>query len=800
MKKSPALKWTPAILLAAVFLNKWTLQALGFSALLQQSPWVYAGIHAGTATLLILAGLCLVQGVRSSKFQRVHFLITLALALLGASMVYMWAFHRKAPVVIAAMGRWTTGSSLFAYDEKFLNWASDYVKNRVTKSSSPPKQIELHGVVGDYFLRVGNMPRALEHLQAALEIAAENEEGGVLHLSALRRMAVAHLRSGEIDHCLATPTAESCLYPLRGAARWQNPTPAFLAQKYLQQYLNFAPENAGAKWLMNIAHMASGTWPQGVPPAHRLPTEEVDSSVAAPKFENIAQPLGLDTFNLSGGGIMDDFDGDGLLDIMTSSYDRAESLRYFHNEGNGHFSDWTVQAGLIEQKGGLNIVQADYDNDGRLDLLVCRGAWMGRLGKDRNSLLRQNEDGTFHDITVSAGLGEFDYPCLAAGFADLEGDGDLDLFIGNERLYGKTCAPSQLFVNNGDGTFTDIATSAGVTNDRDTRGIAWGDYDNDGDPDLYVSNWGFPNRLYRNNGDNTFTDVAEAQGVASNGNLEQSFATWFFDFDNDGWLDLFCASYPMINTVDPPAMDRFGLSNDMEKCRLYRNNSGKFEDVSAQFGLDRTHMAMAANYGDMDNDGWPDFYLATGGPPLEAVVPNVLYKNQEGRRFADVTTAANLGHLQKGHGVAFGDVDLDGDLDLFCQLGGWYLDDKFGNAMFLNTGPTQNSLTLRLRGTQANRFAVGARLHLQIEEPGPGQRSIHLVVNSGGSFGGNSLQQEVGIGHAQTVKRLQIDWPGSGLTQIFEDLSGNQVLEITEGDPNPVKVSYSALNLTRESH
>ena len=146
---------------------------------------------------------------------------------------------------------------------------------------------------------------------------------------------------------------------------------------------------------------------------------------------------------------MDDFDNDGFLDIITSTYDWHDPMPilYYHNNGDGTFSEWSAKAKLTKQPGGFNLVQADYNNDGLLDLLVLRGAWLGpKFGRQRNSLLKQNPDGTFTDVTKESGLGDTAYPCLAAAWADYDNDGDLDLYIGNERF------SSQLFRNNGDGS------------------------------------------------------------------------------------------------------------------------------------------------------------------------------------------------------------------------------------------------------------------------------------------------------------------------------------------------------------
>ena len=198
-------------------------------------------------------------------------------------------------------------------------------------------------------------------------------------------------------------------------------------------------------------------------------------------------------------------------------------MRFFVNAGDGSFVDRTREAGLTGLVGGINLLQADYDNDGHLDLLVLRGGWLGDSDRHPNSLLRNNGDGTFTDVTFLAGLGEVHYPTQTASWADYDNDGDLDLYIGNEATRrgiflpqplgevedDRLASPCQLFRNNGDGSFSDVARQAGVTNDRWTKAVIWGDYDGDRYPDLYVSNFWEFNRLYHNNRDGTFTDVAE---------------------------------------------------------------------------------------------------------------------------------------------------------------------------------------------------------------------------------------------------------------------------------------------------
>ncbi len=321
-----------------------------------------------------------------------------------------------------------------------------------------------------------------------------------------------------------------------------------------------------------------------------------------------------------------------------------------------------------------------------------------------------------------------------------------------------------------------------MTNDRYAKAVSWGDYDEDGDADLYVSNMASANRLYRNEGDGRFTDVAESAGVTR---PISSFAAFFWDFDQDGHLDLFVSGFGGPNTL-PSVVDvaasSLGLPVRGEMPRLYRGDGqGRFEDVAAARGLDRYALTMGCNFGDLDNDGRPDLYLGTGYPYYEGLVPNLMYRNRGAAGFADVTTAGGFGHLQKGHGIAFADYDDDGDEDVLERLGGAYPGDAYGNALFQNPGFGNHWSKIRLVGTRSNRWGIGARIALEIEEDGA-RRRVFEHVNSGGSFGGNPLTQHLGLGRAERIARLEIRWPASDTTQVFEHVPADVRLEITEGE------------------
>ena len=185
---------------------------------------------------------------------------------------------------------------------------------------------------------------------------------------------------------------------------------------------------------------------------------------------------------------------------------------------------------------------------------------------------------------------------------------------------------------------------------------------------------------------------------------------------------------------------------------------------------------MGANFGDLDNDGYPDFYLGTGYPFFEAVMPNVMYRNNEGEGFVDVTFSAGVGHLQKGHGISFGDLDRDGDLDIFAQIGGTYPGDAASNALYENPGHGNRWISVRLIGVDSNRAAIGARIRVELGTE-KGTRNVYSRVNSGGSFGASSIEQEIGLGQPTNINLLEVYWPTSDTVQVFEDLQ----VEIREG-------------------
>ena len=633
---------------------------------------------------------------------------------------------------------------------------------------------KLQNQLAERLLRNGEVGESIAILESLLaSTPADGPAAAGLH----RRLGIAWMRRAEGENCVQRHNPDCCIFPLAGGGVHEAREPAEKARHHLLRFLETRPTNLKVRWLVNVLAMALGEYPDGVPEALGIPPSAFASNHDVGRFHDVAPALGVDTFNLCGGVAVEDFDGDGRLDIMTSAYDPEQELLLYRNRGEAGFDDVSEASHANDQLGGFNVLAADYDGDGDVDALVLRGAWLAIDGGIRNSLL-QNRDGVFHDVTRAAGIAEPAHPTQAGVFGDFDGDGVLDLFLGNESMRGsdpRQDHPSQLFLGQGDGTFVDRAAEAGVTNDRYCKGVTAGDHDNDGDLDLYASNFG-ENRLYQSLGDGTFHDVAKALGVEQPAG--RSFASWFFDYDNDGWLDLFCASYE--GSIADVCARALGMERDSPRPRLYANKEGRFRDVAPEVGLDRFVLPMGANFGDIDNDGYLDLYLTTGDPQLESIMPNLMLRNDRGSVFQDVTSSGGFGHLQKGHGVAFADLDDDGDQDIYHQLGGFYLGDRFHNALFENPGHGHRFLHLKLVGVQSNRTGVGARVRLVVREGGS-TREIHRAVGSVSSFGGSPLRLEIGLGAAEAIERLVVRWPAGAGEDVHTDVPLDTYLELTQG-------------------
>ena len=490
---------------------------------------------------------------------------------------------------------------------------------------------------------------------------------------------------------------------------------------------------------------------------------------------------------LGAGGAFLDYDNDGDLDLYLVN-SAAPSMLY-RNNGNGTFTDVTAAADVSNEKSyGHGVACGDYDNDGYVDIYVTNfGA---------NRLYHNNGDGTFTDVTPKSGTSDARWSSSAT-FFDYNLDGYLDLYVVNyldyqldasyppcfeNPAFGVTekvrgyChpkhfegAPDRLYRNNGNGTFTDVTEAANI---RDPGGpflgkglgVVAADFDADGNPDLYVANDDTPNYLFYNKGDGTFAEIAILTGCAysADGIAQAGMGVDAGDYNGDGFLDIFVTNF------------------SYETNTLYRNNGdGTFSDVSykAQLG-EESYLSLGFGTGffDADNDGHLDIFIANGHifPTVERTTdvlsykqPNQFFWNQGDATFAEVRFDERPA---VSRGTLFGDYDNDGDTDLLVtQLNGTIM-------LLRNESQTSNNwLRLKLIGTRSNRDGIGTRITLTI-----GSESQTREVRMGSSYlSSNDPRVLIGVGAHDAVDKLEIRWQ-SGVVQIYENLAVNQEHVVTE--------------------
>ena len=490
---------------------------------------------------------------------------------------------------------------------------------------------------------------------------------------------------------------------------------------------------------------------------------------------------------LGAGGAFLDYDNDGDLDLYLVN-SAAPSMLY-HNNGDGTFTDVTPSAGVDNQDSyGHGVACGDYNNDGYVDIYVTNF--------EANRLYHNNGDGTFTDVTTESSTGDSRWSSSAT-FFDYDSDGYLDLYVVNYLNYkldtsyppcfenpafGATekvrgyChpkhfegAPDRLYRNNGDSTFTDVTEAANI---RDPGGMFLGkglgvvaaDFNVDGNPDLYVANDDTPNYLFYNKGDGTFAEIAILTGCAysADGIAQAGMGVDAGDYNGDGFLDLFVTNF------------------SYETNTLYRNNGDStFTDVSYKARLgEESYLSLGFGTGffDADNDGHLDIFVANGHifPTVEQTTdvlsyeqPNQLFWNQGDGTFAEVRFDE---HPAVSRGTLFGDYDNDGDTDLIVtQLNGAV------TLLRNDSQPSNNWLRLKLIGTRSNRDGIGARITLTL-----GTESVTREAHSGSSYlSSNDPRVLFGVGQRTIVDQLKIRWQ-SGIVQILENLAVNQELTVTE--------------------
>jgi hypothetical protein len=583
-----------------------------------------------------------------------------------------------------------------------------------------------------------------------------------------------------------------------------------------------------------------------------------------PLFENVARQAGIDFVNRYYPAFLNtplkfgmirygpagitavDYDGDGLYDLFIP--DGVES-RLYRNLGDGRFEDVTARAGLSGLDGVSVALFADYDNDGHKDLFVSRTF-------SHNQLFHNNGDGTFTDVTAKSGIGD-DCCTTVASWADYNNDGLLDLYVGRyldprkaipTTFYARNGEPNQLYRNNGDGTFTNVTTTAKVGDTGLCLGTVFGDYDGDGYPDLYVVNDFGRKTLYHNNRDGTFEDVTVKSGTLAYGaGMSASFA----DFDNDGKLDIYCtnirsehawyASAPtvgryMLNSwregvwaTDMPLYWQIFRQSGLEFVQVFQQmasgntllrnrGDGTFEDVTVQAGANPVGWFWGASFADFDNDGWQDIYAADGwvynepGTEIELEFLNNVVTHQDVYKTGLYFDPKYFGqrswhgyernrHLRNNGDGTFSEIGHAAGTDLLTNSRGVAVADFWNrgamdiavsastdrHALLRNNLPaTRNWLQVELVGVKSNRDAVGARVTAKCG----GRQQLREVVLGDGYGSQNSLRQHFGLGDNSVVGELIVRWPRSGIVQTFRNVAANRVVEITEGRDLLVEKHY----------
>ena len=680
--------------------------------------------------------------------------------------------------VLSAVKPWPADSSLEQIGAHFrssirgsLTSLTEFLK----QSNLPPDQIASTRFSRSTFLNYEGDPiAAYEDLCQAREWVEKNPQVARDFLyTIIYFQGITAMRRGENENCILCRGETSCILPISKSAVHTNPEGSRLAMRHFTEYLDQFPDDGDARWLLNVAAMTLGEHPHAVDPKWLIDIDKyTQNNDGIGRFRDIGEAIGLNRLNQAGGAIMEDFDNDGRLDVVVTSFDPTQIMGVYFNEGNGKFSDRTADAGVANQLGGLNCVQTDYNNDGYKDVLIVRGAWLSPALAMRPTLLRNNGDRTFTDVTIDAGLSA-PINSISATWADYDNDGWLDVFVCCEQQ------ANRLYRNRGDGTFEEVSKGAGVSGGEGfaCKGANWIDFDNDGWPDLFLnhlSNVGA--QLFRNKHDGTFENVSTRMKI---GNPQMGFSCWAWDYNNDGWQDIFATNYSRSMTDCVAGM--IGNAPSTSSSSLYMNLQGNgFQDVTKEMGLDHVYITMGSNFADFDNDGWQDFYLGTGDPLLGTLIPNRMFRNMGAKRFVDITSSSGTGNLQKGHGVACGDWDRNGAIDLFIEMGGAVNGDKYHNIMFQNPGNTNAWVNLRLTGVRTNKAAIGARL--KIETDSEEVPVIYRHITSGSSFGANPLESTIGLGKATKIRSVEVHWPTSQTTQTFRDIEIHRSYELIEFD------------------
>ena len=455
-------------------------------------------------------------------------------------------------------------------------------------------------------------------------------------------------------------------------------------------------------------------------------------------FEDVTHSAGVSTPNDTNGyghGVAaGDFNNDGLPDIYVVSYTALNAL--FLNDGDGSFTNNAVAAGVaytntLQDRG---VGAADYDNDGDLDLYIASGGYEEKL------LFRNNGNGSFSEIANSVGLRNYEMQGESVSWGDYDGDGDLDLFLTSFEN------PCKLFRQNSDHSFTDVTAASGLGHTAESVQAVFFDADLDGNLDIFVSRgMDIPNSLFMNRGNGTFVDEAFNRNIADPAPHGQGVIVG--DYDNDGDFDIY-------------------MCDDQGPNRLYRNNNGSFAEVAEEAGVDDYSRSLGCHFADFDNDGWLDLYVINFGV-------NRLYHNNGDGSFSDETHGSGADDNDRSYGSVVLDYDGDGFLDIYFSNSG-----PHSNLLRNSTASGNKWLKFTLRGVSSNRNGIGARI---VVTAGGLEQMQQLLAGFAMVSGGGDLTFHFGLGNQSSAERVEVIWP-SGQRDVVLNVNANQALTIQEGD------------------
>ena len=538
---------------------------------------------------------------------------------------------------------------------------------------------------------------------------------------------------------------------------------------YALQACRDVPTDIRHRWMLRALTMMAGLPETSIPSEFRIKMPPVSASPF--RLDDVTTQAGVGRLALGRGAAWGDFDNDGREDILVGA-ERAP-FQLLRNLGNGKFADVAGPMGLVDPVGlGCYAAQfIDYDNDGYQDVFLSSNGW----GGGGRLFLFHNEKGRrFTDVSNEAGLAG---PLNAFGtsWSDYDNDGRADLAVATGIIDPADGDRLRLFHNEGNGKFREVGREAGLTQKARWISCCWGDYDGDGRQDLLAASYDAGCFLFHNAGNGRFEDVSKRAGVA---NSRHTYTAEFFDYDNDGRLDLFVSTYPDGDFKGMIANYIAGATvPPNEQQLLFRNNGdGTFRNVAENAGITGRYGAMSSQVGDLDNDGYPEIVLGTGNPELDWTEPKKLFHNDGKGHFVDVATSAGLIHFGMLHGTVFSDYDDSGNLSMFGSFGGFYWGTRETSRLYRNLGSGNGALEVKLVGTRSNRDAIGARVCATVDS-----RKVYGWVNGGNGFGTlNSRVVHIGVGRKSKVELLEIDWP-SGAHQSFRGVPAGQRIEIVEG-------------------